>query len=210
MDARRRRVEEDQQQLEAQRVQDAEDFNILKIKARATPRRPRATPRRPRGTPRRPRGTPRRPRATPRVIHVAPLVVHVSPLVSSTCHPSCHPHGSSTCRPSQLETEIQTLEQQLEEMQATYQLNQEKLDYNFRVLVERDSENTHTCAEMAISAGEIPISAGRWRSRAGRSRGAGAPCRPRRRTSDSTYLNLLQLTLVTRSSSHRGHWPLHN
>ena len=43
-----------------------------------------------------------------------------------------------------LETEIQTLEQQLEEMQATYQLNQEKLDYNFRVLVERDSENTHT------------------------------------------------------------------
>lgn len=75
MEARRRRVEEDQRQLEAQRVQDAEDFNILKIK---------------------------------------------------------------------LETEIQTLEQQLEEMQATYQLNQEKLDYNFRVLVERDSENTNT------------------------------------------------------------------
>ena len=43
-----------------------------------------------------------------------------------------------------LETEIQTLEQQLEEMRATYQLNQEKLDYNFRVLVVRDSENTHT------------------------------------------------------------------
>ena len=52
-------------------------------------------------------------------------------------------------------------------MQATYQLNQEKLDYNFRVLVERDSENTHTCAEMAISAGEMAISTGRWRSRRG-------------------------------------------
>jgi len=75
MEARRRRVDEDMRQLEAQRVQDAEDYNILKIK---------------------------------------------------------------------LETEIQTLEQQLEEMRATYQLNQEKLDYNYRVLVERDSENTNT------------------------------------------------------------------
>ena len=75
MEARRRRVDEDQRQLEGQRVQDAEDLNILKIK---------------------------------------------------------------------LETEIQTLEQQLEEMRATYQLNQEKLDYNYRVLVERDSENTTT------------------------------------------------------------------
>lgn len=43
-----------------------------------------------------------------------------------------------------LETEIQTLEQQLEEMRATYQLNQEKLDYNYRVLVERDAENANT------------------------------------------------------------------
>lgn len=75
MEARRKRVDEDQRQLEAQRVSDAEDYNILKIK---------------------------------------------------------------------LETEIQTLEQQLEEMRATYQLNQEKLDYNYRVLVERDSENTNT------------------------------------------------------------------
>jgi len=75
MEARRRRVDEDQRQLEAQRVQDLEDYNILKIK---------------------------------------------------------------------LETETQTLEQQLEEMRATYQLNQEKLDYNYRVLVERDSENTNT------------------------------------------------------------------
>lgn len=43
-----------------------------------------------------------------------------------------------------LETEIQTLEQDLEEMRATYQLNSEKLDYNYRVLQERDQENTHT------------------------------------------------------------------
>lgn len=40
-----------------------------------------------------------------------------------------------------LETEIQTLEQDLEEMRATYQLNSEKLDYNYRVLQERDQEN---------------------------------------------------------------------
>ena len=39
---------------------------------------------------------------------------------------------------AQLETDIQTLEQQLEEMRATYQLNTEKLEYNYRVLVERD------------------------------------------------------------------------
>lgn len=75
MEARRGRVEEHQLQLQAQRVYDAEAYNILKIK---------------------------------------------------------------------METEIQTLEQQLEEMRATYQLNQEKLDYNYRVLVERDSENTNT------------------------------------------------------------------
>lgn len=38
----------------------------------------------------------------------------------------------------------QTLEQQLEEMRATYQLNTEKLEYNYRVLTERDMENTAT------------------------------------------------------------------
>jgi dynein regulatory complex protein 1 len=43
-----------------------------------------------------------------------------------------------------LETDIQVLEQQLEEMRATYQLNTEKLEYNFRVLSERDTENTST------------------------------------------------------------------
>ncbi|KAG5186134.1 sperm tail-domain-containing protein [Tribonema minus] len=45
-----------------------------------------------------------------------------------------------------LETDIQTLEQQLEEMRATYQLNTEKLEYNYRVLTERDMENSATLA----------------------------------------------------------------
>lgn len=38
----------------------------------------------------------------------------------------------SFCR---LETDIQNLEQHLEAMRATYQLNTEKLEYNYRVLV---------------------------------------------------------------------------
>ena len=43
-----------------------------------------------------------------------------------------------------LETDIQNLEQHLEAMRATYQLNTEKLEYNYRVLVERDHENQAT------------------------------------------------------------------
>jgi dynein regulatory complex protein 1 len=43
-----------------------------------------------------------------------------------------------------LETNVQILEQQLQQMRATYQLNQEKLDYNFQVLRKRDEENTIT------------------------------------------------------------------
>jgi len=38
----------------------------------------------------------------------------------------------------------QLLEQQLQQMRATYQLNQEKLEYNFQVLKKRDDENTIT------------------------------------------------------------------
>ena len=49
-----------------------------------------------------------------------------------------------TCR---LETDIQTLEQHLESMRAAYQLNQEKLDYNYRVLLERDAENQATITQ---------------------------------------------------------------
>merc|ERR1739841_357411 len=43
-----------------------------------------------------------------------------------------------------LETDIQNLQQHLEAMRATYQLNTEKLEYNYRVLVERDQENQST------------------------------------------------------------------
>uniref|UniRef100_A0A8C2MDU5 Dynein regulatory complex protein 1 n=1 Tax=Cricetulus griseus TaxID=10029 RepID=A0A8C2MDU5_CRIGR len=41
-----------------------------------------------------------------------------------------------------LERDIQILEQQLQQMKATYQLNQEKLEYNFQVLKKRDEEST--------------------------------------------------------------------
>ncbi|GCB65660.1 hypothetical protein scyTo_0000449 [Scyliorhinus torazame] len=43
-----------------------------------------------------------------------------------------------------LETDVEILEQQLEQMKAIYQLNQEKLEYNFQVLKKRDEENTIT------------------------------------------------------------------
>jgi dynein regulatory complex protein 1 len=45
-----------------------------------------------------------------------------------------------------LEKNIQTLKEQLEEIRATYQLNTEKLDYNYRVLTELDVEKN---AELA-------------------------------------------------------------
>ncbi|XP_054978166.1 dynein regulatory complex protein 1 [Sorex araneus] len=41
-----------------------------------------------------------------------------------------------------LEQDVQVLEQQLQLMKATYQLNQEKLEYNFQVLKKRDEEST--------------------------------------------------------------------
>ncbi|XP_006880766.1 PREDICTED: dynein regulatory complex protein 1 [Elephantulus edwardii] len=41
-----------------------------------------------------------------------------------------------------LEQDVQILEQQLQHMKATCQLNQEKLEYNFQVLKKRDEENT--------------------------------------------------------------------
>ncbi|GFR65867.1 dynein regulatory complex protein 1-like [Elysia marginata] len=73
--ARARRVEDFEQQLQHLRVQDAEEYNMVKIR---------------------------------------------------------------------LETDVQILEQQLQQMRATYQLNQEKLEYNFQVLKKRDDENTIT------------------------------------------------------------------
>jgi dynein regulatory complex protein 1 len=48
----------------------------------------------------------------------------------------------SGCR---LESDIAVLEQHLETMRATYQLDAEKLEYNYRVLLERDA-GVHTCA----------------------------------------------------------------
>lgn len=75
MESRRKRVEDYENQLQTLRVQDAEEYNMVKIK---------------------------------------------------------------------LETDVQILEQQLQQMKATYQLNQEKLEYNFQVLKKRDEENTIT------------------------------------------------------------------
>ncbi|KAL7751088.1 hypothetical protein RI367_003668 [Sorochytrium milnesiophthora] len=43
-----------------------------------------------------------------------------------------------------LEKDVQVLEQQLQQMRATYQLNTEKLEYNSSVLKKRDEENTIT------------------------------------------------------------------
>ena len=46
-----------------------------------------------------------------------------------------------------LETDIQSLEQQIQQMKATFQLNAEKLEYNFQVLKKRDEENTVTISQ---------------------------------------------------------------
>ena len=55
-----------------------------------------------------------------------------------------------------LETDIQNLEQHLEAMRATYQLNTEKLEYNHRVLQERDNTwSNSTC---------VPVSSNPWDS----------------------------------------------
>ncbi|RMZ94279.1 Dynein regulatory complex 1 [Brachionus plicatilis] len=46
-----------------------------------------------------------------------------------------------------LENDLQIMEQRLQQMKATYQLNQEKLEYNFQVIQKRDEENTKTKAQ---------------------------------------------------------------
>lgn len=46
-----------------------------------------------------------------------------------------------------LQTEVQSLQQQLREMKATYLLNTQKLMYNYRVLTTRDDENTTLLAQ---------------------------------------------------------------
>ncbi|KAG7460801.1 hypothetical protein MATL_G00202740 [Megalops atlanticus] len=45
---------------------------------------------------------------------------------------------------TKLDTEVKVLQQQVQQMKATYQLNQEKLEYNLQVLKKRDEENTIT------------------------------------------------------------------
>ena len=47
-----------------------------------------------------------------------------------------------------METEIQNLEKCYEDMKALYQLNTEKLDYNLKVLREKQEENTHLQDEL--------------------------------------------------------------
>ncbi len=46
-----------------------------------------------------------------------------------------------------LETDIQILQQQIQQMKATFQLNSEKLEYNFQVLKKRDEENCITISQ---------------------------------------------------------------
>ena len=47
----------------------------------------------------------------------------------------------------ELEMDIQHLQQQIQQMKATFQLNAEKLEYNFQVLKKRDEENTVTISQ---------------------------------------------------------------
>jgi dynein regulatory complex protein 1 len=48
---------------------------------------------------------------------------------------------------TRLETDVANLEQHLAKMRAVYQLNAEKLEYNYRVLVEREAENQSTSSQ---------------------------------------------------------------
>ena len=47
----------------------------------------------------------------------------------------------------ELQTCVQTLKQQMQGMRAAYQLNTQKLIYNFQILDKRREENTHTLKE---------------------------------------------------------------
>jgi len=54
-----------------------------------------------------------------------------------------------------LESNVELLEQQLEEMRATYQLNAEKLDYNHAVLCDREKENTDKLAMNSLKLNQL-------------------------------------------------------
>jgi dynein regulatory complex protein 1 len=58
-----------------------------------------------------------------------------------------------------LETDVQILEQQLQQMKATYQLNTEKLEYNFQVLKKRDDENSITVNQQKRRITRMTVSA---------------------------------------------------
>jgi len=47
-----------------------------------------------------------------------------------------------------LETKVQQLEQDFQQIQATFQLNTEKLEYNFLILFEKDIENIHVMTQL--------------------------------------------------------------
>merc|ERR1711998_529569 len=48
----------------------------------------------------------------------------------------------------QLETTVQKLEQDFQQIRATFQLNQEKLDYNYQILHEKDQENLNVIIQL--------------------------------------------------------------
>merc|ERR1711998_375979 len=48
----------------------------------------------------------------------------------------------------QLETTVQKLEQDFQQIRATFQLNQEKLDYNYQILFEKDMENLNVITQL--------------------------------------------------------------
>jgi len=48
----------------------------------------------------------------------------------------------------QLETTVQKLEQDFQQIRATFQLNQEKLDYNYQILYEKDQENLNVITQL--------------------------------------------------------------
>ncbi len=57
-----------------------------------------------------------------------------------------------------LETDIQVLEQQLAQMKGTYQLNMEKLEYNYQVLKKREEENAIILAAQKRRVTKLTVS----------------------------------------------------
>ncbi len=64
-----------------------------------------------------------------------------------------------------LETDIQVLQQQIQQMKATFQLNAEKLEYNFQVLKKRDEENTVTISQQKRKLTRLQDTLNNYRTR---------------------------------------------